>query len=180
MASRAMRAQAERIMKHLKSGGATDDEAGRLHITQYCMLAMADGEIGSMCRRYAFDATDLYVMFAGMMDELMPNPCIKCVVGEMLAAELPFVETFRLENMMSTLADVTAGMTPDDRRKEILRFSMNLARVTWTSHTKARGEATYMNSNEAGKSGCAVVLFLASSAIVLGILLGKGVLQYWL
>ncbi len=162
----------KRLLNHLQLGGTVTDSVGKQLVGRFAQKAWADSHIRSICQRYDFDFEDVCVIYAAMIQSLMPNPCISSG-GLLLVPTLFFMEPFRLEAMLSQLHGDLQGRVGQERREFIIETAEAAANECWISHTMARGEAPFKISNSGGRksAGCLGIIIFATivfSALAVG------------
>ena len=155
------------LMKHIAHGGSTRDQVGREIIGRFVLEALKDTEIKAVSNSWGIDANELCLMYAAMVDVLLPQPCINSG-GPMLAASLPFIEKQRITTMMSQVGKMAEGLSPEMRREKLIDFAEGNAKLIWQVHTDARGEPFFTITPGSGiqkTSGCmsSVLLVLAGA-----------------
>ena len=155
------------LMKHIAHGGSTRDQVGREIIGRFVLEALKNSEINAVSIRTNVDANELCLMYAAMVDVLLPQPCINSG-GPMLAASLPFIEKKRITTMMSQFSKKVEGLSPEMRREQLIEFAEGNVKLIWHVHTEARGEPFFAITPGSGiqkTSGCmsSVLLVLAGA-----------------
>ena len=162
------------IMKHIAHGGSTRDQVGREIIGRFVLEALKNSEIKAASIRTNVDANELCLMYAAMIDVMLPQPCINSG-GPMLAASLPFIEKLRISTMMSQFSKMAEGLPSETRRDKLIEFAEGTAKLIWQVHTDERGEPFFVISPGSGiqqTSGCmsSVLLVLAGATWFLSVL----------
>lgn len=161
----------KRVIDHIAENGSTTDQIGKELIVRFVRHAMKNPTIRAAADKHDFDAEDLCVIYATMIDSLMPNPTIMSGMP-MLAASVPFIEPFRIEAFMSQVRrEFTQQMSPFERREVIRQYATVTAHTIFDSHTAARGEAPFRinpagtGMRSAGCVGVIVVAFTVAAAV---------------
>jgi len=152
----------KRLLNHLQLGGSVTDDVGRQLVMRFAQKAWSDSQIRAICERQGFDLEDICVIYAAMIQSLMPNPCI-AAGGLLLVPTLFFMEPFRLEAMLSQLHRDLQGRVGTERRAFIIEIASEAARQCWEAHSAARGEARFEIVNVGGRAsagGCLGVLVM--------------------
>jgi len=168
----------KRLLSHLQLGGTVDDAVGRQLVVKFAQTAYADGDIAAIAARHHISTNDICIIYASMVQELMPNPCIEAG-GLMLVPTLFFMEPFRFEGLASEIATRAAGLSDEDRRVKIRELAVEAGSQTWHTHTSARGEANFVRRDLGGRksSGCAGVLIFGFVLVFCGGYLGAMILN---
>lgn len=161
-----------KIKRHLGVNGHILDRVGKELTVQFVVAAMNNPAIKDAARHYGFTIDDLCMMYAAMVECVMPNPLIKDSTGfaQYLCASLQFIEPFRVENIMGTIhKELRPEMTDEERKSAIIEAAQTCSEQTWLQHTASRGEAEFSiepsGTGSKSASGCA-------SLIILGFTLG--------
>lgn len=151
----------KRLLQHLSLGGNVTDSVGRELVTKFISVAYQDAEISKIARDHGISMNDACILYASMIQCLMPNPCIE-TGGLLLTPTLFFMEPFRFTGLASEISSRTSGMDEAGRREKMIALAASAAQQTWNAHTSARGEAKFIINNVGGRksSGCAVLLLM--------------------
>lgn len=131
-----------RIIHHIQLGGTVHDLVGQQLVGKFIHESMEDKDIKRIALSNDFLADELALIYVSMVDCLMPNPCIICGAN-MLAATLPFMEPFRLEEILRRVNRDADGLTGGKRNEVIIKIAEQNAKTIWTSHTASRGKAKF-------------------------------------
>lgn len=159
------------LLSHLQLGGSVFDPVGKEYLVKFATKALGESEIAEIAKRYNISHQDICLIYANMVSELMPNPCIESG-GPLLVPTLFFMEPFRFQGLASEISARTSGQSEDERMRIMMELSFAAARQTWEAHTAARGEAKFVIRDAGGRksTGCL-------GLVVIGLFVG-GVLIY--
>jgi len=154
------------LLTHIRMGGSVFDPVGKEYLVKFATKALSDSSISEIARRYNISHQDICLIYANMISELMPNPCIDSG-GPLLVPTLFFMEPFRFEGLASEISARTAGDSDDERLRKLMELSFAAARQTWNAHTTARGEARFVIQDLGGKksTGCAGLIIIGATMV---------------
>lgn len=139
----------KRIMDLLRREGTVLSDEGAFLVAKFLKIALKNETIRNAIISHGFKLREMFHLYSGMIEGLMPNPCIRAG-GNMLVATLPFLEPQRLQGMLSQLANIIPYNTSSAERTEtILSYAAMSAEAIWEKHTQATGEADFRLSPKA-------------------------------
>ncbi len=156
-----------KIARHIRLNGKILDQVGKELTVQFVNEALKNLAIKEAANRYEFTLENLCMMYAAMVECVMPNPLVKDPSGlaPMMCASLQFMEPFRIENLMGTIHRKAKNANSETERNElIVSESEILSSMTWHSHAKNRGEVDFhitpmgTGSPTSGGCGCLVII----------------------